>query len=88
MINAKCNIMYLPRQVVWPDGEQGTTHALATRCELGFLTGQGIHSFVVIEPDVEGRNYLWAEMKPYTHMVRCETLDEALRQAIAFMQGE
>jgi len=61
--------------------------AFAARCELGFLTGRGTPTFAHIEPDVVGRNYLWAQMKPYPHMTRCHSLDEALAQAAAFVKG-
>ncbi len=61
-------------------------HAYAARCELGFLTGHNIPTFAHIEPDVEGRNYLWAQMKPYSHMHRCETLAQALAAAVAYMK--
>lgn len=61
--------------------------ALAARCELGFLTGRGIPTFAHIEPDVTGRNYLWAQMRPYEHMVRCATLDDALTRALDFMRA-
>jgi hypothetical protein len=72
MQDASCVIYHLASQ----------TTALAARCELGFLTGKGIRTFVHVESDVEGRNYLWAQIKPYPHMVRCATLAEALREAV------
>ena len=57
--------------------------AFAARCELGFLIGHGIPTFAHIEPGVVGRNYLWAAMKPYPHIVRVQTLAEAVEGAIA-----
>jgi hypothetical protein len=82
---ATCVIFHLARRrrvggVVHDDQ---TTLALASRVELGFVTGRGVVTFVHIEPDVEGRNYLWAQMKPYPHLVRCASLDEALDRALA-----
>ncbi|HEU4404955.1 MAG TPA: nucleoside 2-deoxyribosyltransferase domain-containing protein [Polyangiaceae bacterium] len=82
---ATCVVFHLARRLrvggVVHDDQ--TTLALASRAELGFVTGRGVVTFVHIEPDVEGRNYLWAQMKPYPHMVRCASLDEALERALA-----
>jgi hypothetical protein len=61
--------------------------AFAARCELGFLIGHGIITFAHIEPDVVGRNYLWAAIKPYPHMMRMTTLAEAVESAIAHVKG-
>jgi len=78
-----CAIFHLH---AWLDPQQQTpAPAYAARCELGFLTGRGIPTFAHIHPQVTGRNYLWAEMKPYAHMVRCDSLEDALAQALAFV---
>lgn len=87
MAAATCVVFYLARRarLRGDDGEEveATTLSLASRCELGFLTGRGVLTFVFIEPDFEGRNYLWAQMKPYPNAVRCASLDDALGRAIA-----
>lgn len=89
MRGAACVIVHLEQRTVIhgrPTG--GTTLSLASRCEIGFLAGRGIRTFVHIEPDVEGRNYLWAVVAFYpTSMARCASLDEATALAIAFMKG-
>ncbi len=95
LLDATCAIYHLARKVEYfnasnvPDTDDSGARvaALAARCELGFLTGMGIRTFVHVDPDVEGRNYLWAQMKPYPHMVRCTTLAEATREAIVYMSG-
>lgn len=87
MVDATCVVFYLARRARrrGPDGEdvELTTLSFASRCELGFLTGRGVLTFVYIEPDFEGRNYLWAQIKPYPNVVRCASLDDALDRAIA-----
>lgn len=96
MLGAACVIYHLGRRVEYrdpgnvpdPDNSGQEVSALAARCELGFLTGKGIQTFAHIEPDVEGRNYLWGQMQPYRHIVRCASLIEAAEQAIAYMDGE
>jgi hypothetical protein len=88
MNGAACVIFHIARLKARggvPTGE--TTMALASRCELGYLTGRGTRTFVHIDADVEGRNYLWAQIAPYPHMTRCVTLDEATAHAIAVMKG-
>ncbi|WP_437723502.1 hypothetical protein [Sorangium sp. So ce861] len=89
MLGASCVIFHLARRKVVggaPTGE--TTVALASRCELGFLTGRGIRTFAHVEPDVEGRNYLWAQMALYPGwMTRCASLDDATARAIAFIRS-
>lgn len=88
MNHATCVIFHLgrrKRRSGSPTGE--TTIALASRCELGFLTGRGIPTFVHIKDEVEGRNYLWAQLALYPHMVRCATLEEATARTIVLMKG-
>lgn len=63
-------------------GGQNAPASLAARFELGLLAGRGIPSFVHVEPEVQGRNYLWAALKLYPHLVRCDSLEEAVRRAI------
>ncbi|HSK77594.1 MAG TPA: hypothetical protein VLQ45_14175 [Thermoanaerobaculia bacterium] len=60
--------------------------ALAARCEIGFLAGRGIRTFVHVEPDVEGRNYLWAQIALYPHTEKCDSLESAVHSAIAFVK--
>ena len=88
LVGATCVIFHLARRKTL-DGvtsDTDVTAALAARCELGFLTGRGIPTFVHIEPDVEGRNYLWAQLAPYAHMTRCNTLEDATMNAIAYFK--
>jgi hypothetical protein len=89
MLGASCVIFHLGfRKIIGGVPTGGTTLALASRCELGFLTGRGIRTFAHVEPDVEGRNYLRAQMALYPDwMSRCASLDEATTRAIAFMRS-
>jgi len=66
-----------------PDGKP--LPANAARCELGFLTGAGIRTFVHIHPQTIGRNYLWAQLKPYPHIIHCATLESAMQQAAGWL---
>jgi hypothetical protein len=95
MLNASCVIFHLARRKSYhygenkpkPDDTRKVLTAFAARCELGFLIGRGIQTFVHIEPNVEGRNYLWAAMKNYTHIVRSQSLEDATGQAIRYILG-
>lgn len=85
---AACVVFHLAR---WKTGEDTPekpveTSALAARCEIGFLTGRGIRTFVHIEPDVEGRNYLWAQIALYPHTEKCDSLKSAVDRAVAFVK--
>ena len=87
---AACAVFHIARRkVVGGDRALGNmTSSLAARFELGFGAGRGIPSFAHIEPDVEGRNYLWSQLAlGQDTMTRCETLDEAASHAILFMRG-
>jgi hypothetical protein len=89
MLNASCVVFHLAQTKSYsyeenkpkPEDKGQVLTAFAARCELGFLIGSGIQTFVHIEKDVRGRNYLWAAMKNYKHMVRSQTLEEATGQA-------
>lgn len=59
--------------------------SLAARFELGLLAGRGIPTFVFIEPEVQGRNYLWAALKLHPHLERRDSLEDAVRGAIERM---
>ena len=85
---ARCVIFYLARREIRHGQPTGaTTMSLAARCELGFLAGRNIRTFVHIEPDVVGRNYLWALLAVYSAtMTHCATLEEAVDRAIEFMR--
>jgi hypothetical protein len=93
MLKAGCVIFHLARRKSYyyeenkpnPDDTGKVLTAFAARCELGFLIGRGIQTFVHIEPDVEGRNYLWAAMKNYKHIVRSQCLEGAVGQAIKYV---
>jgi len=59
--------------------------SLAARFELGLLAGREtrrIPTFVHVAPDAMGRNYLWAAVRRTPHLVRCDTLKDAVRRAI------
>ena len=87
LIGASCVIFHLAWRKTWEDSQPGeTSYALASRCEFGYLTGRGIPTFFHIEPDVEGRNYLWAEARSYPHMVQCLALDEAVERGMEHMR--
>lgn len=63
----------------------GGQPSLAARFELGLLSGKGIETFVYVEPEALGRNYIWAALRLYPHLVRCDSLEEAVQRAIARM---
>jgi hypothetical protein len=66
----------------------GNQPSLAARFELGVLAGRGVRTFVHVEPDAQGRNYLWAAVKCYRpHLEPCDSLEEAVRRAIERMEG-
>jgi hypothetical protein len=93
MLNADCVIYQLAHKRSYygaanrpsQDNTGEIVQAFAARCELGFLIGKGIKTFAYIDSCVEGRNYLWAAMKPYQHIVRAETLENAIDLAIEYM---
>lgn len=91
MLNAGCVIFHLAHQKSYrykkpnPDDTGTVLTAFAARCELGFLIGRGIQTFAHIEPDVVGRNYLWAAMKNYSHVIRCRSLKGAIRRATEYI---
>lgn len=61
--------------------------SLAARFELGLLAGRDpkVPTFVHVAPDALGRNYLWAAIRRAPHLVRCNSLEEAVRRAIQRM---
>ncbi|MCY1083647.1 nucleoside 2-deoxyribosyltransferase domain-containing protein [Archangium lansingense] len=59
--------------------------SLAARFELGLLAGRGLITFVHVEPEALGRNYIWAVLKQYPHLVRCDSLEDAVQRAIEKM---
>jgi hypothetical protein len=86
---ARCAIFHVARAVVVKGEATGdTVAALASRVELGFLAGRGIAAFVHVEPDVEGRNYLWAVCRRYPHLERCDSLVAATDAAIRAMRTD
>ena len=93
ILNASCVVFHLAREKAYyfeenkpiPDDTGKILTAFAARCELGFLIGRGIQTFVHIEPNVEGRNYLWAAMKNYPQLTRCHTLEDAIGEAIRYI---
>ena len=95
MLNASCIIFHLAQRKSYYyeenrpnlDDRDKLLPAFAARCELGFLIGKGIQTYVHIEPDVEGRNYLWAAMRNYTHIVRSKSLEDSIGQATKYILG-
>ncbi len=94
---AACVVFHLAAAMRWREAPpapgvakpNGTPVAApAARFELGLLAGLGAPPvFVHIEPDVVGRNFLWAYVQQRPNLVRCQTLDEAGERAIAFMRA-
>ena len=85
LLRSACVVFHLSSHYFADTGRNGTERSLAARCELGFLIGTGIRTFAHIEPDAEGRNYLWAAMKASPLMFRCGTLNDAINAAITYM---
>lgn len=90
MLGAVCVIFHVARRKKRSGTFTGeTTNALASRAELGFLAGRGIRTFVHVEPDVLGRNYLWALCALYPGtLVRAADLEEATSLATRFFLEE
>lgn len=61
--------------------------SLASRVELGLLAGHGVPAFVHVDPSALGRNYAWATLRRYPHLVRCDSLDEAVDRAVGWLRG-
>lgn len=81
LIRASCVIHFLFAHV---GGKPKECHA--ARAELAYLAGAGIRTFFHIGSDVVGRNYLWGVMRLYEHMQRCDSINEATKAAITWMQ--
>jgi hypothetical protein len=81
LLRARCVIFHLST----PNSDPANDKSLAARCELGFLMGRGIQTFVHIESDVKGRNYLWAAVSLYAHVSRYGSLANAVHAAIRYM---
>lgn len=54
--------------------------------ETHYCMGVPILTFIYIASDVVGRNYFWGVMRLYEHMQRCNSIDEATKAAITWMQ--
>lgn len=89
ILGASCVLLHLERQEK-RNGQliEATSLSLASHCEIGFLAGRKIDTFLHIEPDVAGRNYLWAFAKQHSAIITiCSSLDEAIEQSINFMKN-
>ncbi len=64
----------------------GASDSLASRLEFGWLLAAGVPTFFAIDGRVRGRNHLWAAAKVCPSARRCESADEALRSALAWMR--
>jgi hypothetical protein len=74
LLDAGCVIFHLA-------GGPEPPGSLAARFELGLLAGRGLPTFVHVEPRALGRNYVWAALKLYPNLERCNSLDEAVGRA-------
>jgi len=81
LLGAACVIHHLLGSV---RGDPTTSHA--ARAELAFLMGTQIPTFFVIEPKIDGRNYLWAVAKLHPHLHRCSDVEQATTRAIEYMR--
>lgn len=61
--------------------------SLASRVELGLLAGREIPTFVHVDPEALGRNYVWATLRLHSHLARCESLEEAVDGAVESLRG-
>lgn len=61
--------------------------SLAARFELGLLAGRGTPTFLHVEPEALGRNYLWASSSRFPNLVRCDSLAAAVGRAIEMMRS-
>lgn len=75
----------LPREHL--AGSPAPPASLAARCELGLLAGRGLQTFVHVEPAALGRNYVWATLKLYSHLMRCGSLEEAVAAAVEWLRA-
>ena len=63
-------------------GGQKPPLSLATRFEIGLLSGCRVPGFVHVAPEALGRNYIWAAIRQYPHLVRCSSLEEAALRSV------
>jgi hypothetical protein len=88
MLGARCALWHIGRTIREGVVDTGkTTEAFACRLELGVLLGRGLRTWVVIEPDVTGRNYLRAAAGAHPSASVCESDEEATEKLIAWWQG-
>lgn len=80
LLGARCAVFHLR-------GGDPPPPSLAARFELGLLAGRRIPTFLHVEPDAVGRNYLWAAAKLYPGVTTCDSLDEAVEKAVSQLLG-
>ena len=59
--------------------------SLASRFELGLLAGLGTPTFLHVEAQVLGRDYLWAAANLHENIIDCKSLDQAVQSAISIV---
>lgn len=74
LLGAGCALFHL-------DGGDDPPASLAARVELGLLAGRRLPTYVHVDPRALGRNYVWATLRLYPHLHRCDTLEEAAERA-------
>lgn len=85
LLRARCAIWHIGKRVTVNGADTGkTTEAYACRLELGVLLGRGLKTWVVIEDDVTGRNYLRAAVATYASATLCKSDEEAAERAVAW----
>lgn len=88
LLGARCALWHIGRTIF--DGDKPTeksTEAFASRLELGVLLGRGMKTWVVVDDDVTGRNYLRAAVRAHAMAVLCANDREAAGQAIAWWKS-
>ncbi len=88
LLGARCAIWHIGRTIRERGADTGkTTEAFASRLELGVLLGRGLKTWVVVERDVTGRNYLRAAVSAHASAELCESDEEAVERAIAWWES-
>lgn len=88
LLGARCAIWHIGKRIIEADVDTGkTTEAFASRLELGVLLGRGLKTWVVVEDDVTGRNYLRAAVAAHPSASLCSNDQEAAERTIAWWRG-
>jgi hypothetical protein len=85
LLGARCALWHIGRTIFEGDTPtEKTTEAFASRLELGVLLGRGLKTWVVIEDDVTGRNYLRAAVAAHASAELCTDDRDAVKRAVAW----